>query len=89
MRHNFRGPCPWCQADARINKPAIILIPDSPDPRIAAATRDAVESFVAHINANGEAIYHQYINAPPMTGGFDWFMPSRAAQSNVEKEGAD
>lgn len=74
-----------------MTRPVIILIPDSPDPRITAATRDSVKSIVAHINTHGEEIYQQYINAPPLSNniGFDWFMSPRAAQSNADKEGAD
>ena len=40
--------------------------------RMEVATRQAMKMAVAAINNHGEEIHKQYINAPPLTGGFDW-----------------
>ena len=73
-------------------KPVVIIIEQSPADTspAAVATRNAVASFVDHINTHGEEIYQQYINAPPLKAGFDWFMAPRQVQvESVFKEGAD
>jgi len=70
-------------------KPVVIIIEQSPtdDSPVAIATRNAVRDIAHLINTHGEEIYQQFINAPPIKAGFDWFMAPR--QVVIDKEGAD